>query len=203
MIDLVKAVLQSGWPLLASAAGVLVVGRAILGFFPGVVNRLFARSYAKEDPRRAEMIAELYEVPRKEQWWWVFQQGERALFEGLPARAVRARTLPISSSWSWNDQGHLAIARLWYKRRVATSAAEITEIARKDLETFRQHFKFVDDGVYIRVRRSGKLLRRWSVTIEAYARSTNAPPVPVYLVNVRALGDTQRMTTVEVKGRLR
>ena len=86
MNDVVVALLDGGWPLVGFALVLLALGMVVFGVMPGVLNRLFASMYPKDDPRRAEMIAELYAVPRWEQPIWVAQQGERAFFEGIKLR---------------------------------------------------------------------------------------------------------------------
>jgi hypothetical protein len=67
----------------------------VFGFAPGFCLRLFVLAYPSDDPRRRELIAELYAVPRIKQPLWVAQQLEVALFEGLANRvsaAIRRRT---------------------------------------------------------------------------------------------------------------
>lgn len=59
------------------------------GFFPGFVLRLFLLLYPKDDDRRSELVAELYAVPRRNRWWFVAEQMETALFEGLSERRRR------------------------------------------------------------------------------------------------------------------
>jgi hypothetical protein len=58
----------------------------VFGFAPGFCLRLLVRAYPRSDPRRTELIAELYTVPRIERPLWVAEQLETALFEGLPRR---------------------------------------------------------------------------------------------------------------------
>ena len=77
MVELLKAV--ASWPRLA-----LVV--VAFGFAPGFCLRLIVRAYPRGDPRRAELIAELYAVPRIQRPLWVAEQLEVALFEGLGHR---------------------------------------------------------------------------------------------------------------------
>jgi hypothetical protein len=67
----------------------------VFGFAPGFCLRLIVLAYPSDDPRRRELIAELYAVPRSKQPLWVAQQLEVALFEGLANRvsaAIRRRT---------------------------------------------------------------------------------------------------------------
>ena len=71
------------WPNLA-----LVI--VVFGFAPGFVLRLIVLAYPRSDPRRDELIAELYAVPRIQRPLWVAQQLEVALFEGLGHRVSAA-----------------------------------------------------------------------------------------------------------------
>jgi hypothetical protein len=75
------------WPL-------LLVALAVYGFFPGLIARLISLAFSKDDPRRKELIAEVYAVPRLERPFWVAEQLERAITEGIWERA----------SWAvWNQ----------------------------------------------------------------------------------------------------
>lgn len=75
------ALLQTvaSWPSL-----LLVI--AAFGFAPGFCLRLIVWIYPRDDPRRRELVAELYAVPRIQRLLWVAQQLEVALFEGLIPR---------------------------------------------------------------------------------------------------------------------
>ena len=68
----------------------LIVALAVYGFFPGVVLRFILLAFRRSDPRRAEMLAELRAVTRWERPFWVAEQAEVALFEGLLER-IRSR----------------------------------------------------------------------------------------------------------------
>jgi diguanylate cyclase (GGDEF)-like protein len=81
MAELLEAV--AFWPSL-----VLVV--VVFGFAPGFCLRLIVLAYPRSDPRREELIAELYAVPRIQRPLWVAQQLEVALFEGLGQRVSAA-----------------------------------------------------------------------------------------------------------------
>jgi hypothetical protein len=82
MTELLDAV--ASWPSL-----VLVV--VVFGFAPGFCLRLIILTYPRRDPRRKELIAELYAVPRIQRPFWVAEQLEVALFEGLGHRISAAR----------------------------------------------------------------------------------------------------------------
>jgi hypothetical protein len=84
MTELLK-VIASPWDWL------LVV--ALFGFVPGFCLRLIVLAYPRKDPRRAELIAQLYTVPRIQRPLWVAEQLETALFEGLPHRLSAAKNI--------------------------------------------------------------------------------------------------------------
>ncbi|SRR6266487_4244607 len=71
---------------------VFVTALAVFGFAPGAVLRLVVLLFRRDDPRRRELLGELYAVPRIERPFWVIEQLEVALFEGLRSRF--ARTVP-------------------------------------------------------------------------------------------------------------
>lgn len=76
------------WPTLGSAV-------LVWGFAPGALLRLTVRLYPRDHPRRREMLGELCGVPRIERPFWVAEQLEAALSEGLGGRlaAWRARRM--------------------------------------------------------------------------------------------------------------
>jgi hypothetical protein len=82
MDELLEAV--ASWPSLG-----LVV--AVFGFAPGFCLRLIVLAYPRGHPRRAELIAQLYTVPRIQRPLWVAEQLEVALFEGLAHRLLAHR----------------------------------------------------------------------------------------------------------------
>lgn len=67
------------WPTLGIAL-------LVFGFAPGAVLRLIVLLYRHGNPRRLELLGELYAVPRIERPFWVAEQLEVALFEGLRDR---------------------------------------------------------------------------------------------------------------------
>jgi hypothetical protein len=70
------------WPAFAAAL-------LVFGFAPGAVLRLVVLIFRRDDPRRRELLGELYAVPRIERPFWVIEQLEVALFEGLRSRLAR------------------------------------------------------------------------------------------------------------------
>lgn len=81
MAELLEAV--ASWPSL-----VLIV--VVFGFAPGFCLRLIVLAYPRSDPRRKELVAELYTVPRFQRPLWVAEQLEVALFEGFAHRVSAA-----------------------------------------------------------------------------------------------------------------
>jgi hypothetical protein len=63
----------------------------VFGFAPGAALRLIVLCYRRDNPRRRELISELYAVPRIERPFWVAEQMEVALFEGLRGRFAAIR----------------------------------------------------------------------------------------------------------------
>lgn len=68
----------------------LLLALLVFGFAPGFCLRLIVLVYPHDDPRRAELIAELYAIPRMQRPVWVAEQLEVALFEGLVLRVSAA-----------------------------------------------------------------------------------------------------------------
>lgn len=77
------------------------VGLALLvfGIAPGAALRIIVLAFRPEDPRREELLAELYVVPRYERPLWVAEQLEIAISEGLWDRLVWAATGRIIYRW--------------------------------------------------------------------------------------------------------
>jgi uncharacterized membrane protein len=63
----------------------------VFGFAPGFLLRLIVKIYPKNEPRRRELVAELYSLGRLERVLFVGEQLETVLFEGMPARARALR----------------------------------------------------------------------------------------------------------------
>jgi hypothetical protein len=80
------------WPTLG-------VALLIFGFAPGALLRLIVLAFHRDDPRRHELLAELYAVPRMERPFWVAQQLEVAIFEGIGERLEWAATGRIIHRW--------------------------------------------------------------------------------------------------------
>jgi hypothetical protein len=80
------------WPMFGIAL-------LVFGFTPGLLLRLIVLAFPRDDPRRDELLGELYAVPRFERPFWVVEQLEVALVEGLGQRLVWAATGRIIHRW--------------------------------------------------------------------------------------------------------
>lgn len=58
---------------------------------PGLLVRCLVRIYPRDDPRRSELLAEVRAVPVSERPFWVLEQVETVLVDGLPSRVRRLR----------------------------------------------------------------------------------------------------------------
>jgi hypothetical protein len=76
-----------------------LVAAIVFGFAPGFVLRFIVLAFPRDDPRRDELLAELHAVPRIERPFWVLEQLEVALVEGLGGRIRWAATGRIISRW--------------------------------------------------------------------------------------------------------
>jgi len=77
----------------------LLIALLVFGFAPGAVLRVIVLAFHREDPRRRELLAELHAVPRIERPFWVVEQFEVALCEGLWERIVWAATGRVIHRW--------------------------------------------------------------------------------------------------------
>ena len=80
MVELFDAV--ASWHSLLLAVGAF-------GFAPGFILRVAVKIYPRHDPRRKEIIADLYVMRRIERPFYVAEQLETVLLEGLPQRFAR------------------------------------------------------------------------------------------------------------------
>ena len=51
-----------------------LVALLVFGFAPGALLRIIVLAFPRDDPRRAELLAELHAVPRIERPFWVLEQ---------------------------------------------------------------------------------------------------------------------------------
>jgi hypothetical protein len=67
----------------------LLIALLAFGFAPGIALRIIVLAFKRSDPRRQELLAELYNIPRHDRPFWVAEQLEVALSEGLLPRLVK------------------------------------------------------------------------------------------------------------------
>jgi hypothetical protein len=77
----------------------LLVALLVFGFAPGVFLRVIVLAFRRDDPRRHELLAELHAVPRIERPFWVCEQLEVALFEGVGERLLGVASGRIIHRW--------------------------------------------------------------------------------------------------------
>jgi hypothetical protein len=80
------------WPI-------FLVALLVFGFAPGALLRVVVLAFRRDDPRRSELLAELHAVPRLERPFWVLEQLEVALFEGVWDRIVWVATGRVIYRW--------------------------------------------------------------------------------------------------------
>ncbi len=92
---------MNGVELLDSLASwpTLLLAIVVYGFAPGFLLRLIVLVYERDDPRREEMVAELYVIPRLKRPFWVAEQLETALFDGLGPRIRWVLTGRVILRW--------------------------------------------------------------------------------------------------------
>ena len=73
------------------------------GIAPGLLLRVIVLAFEKEDPRRQELIAELYAVPFIKRPFWVAQQMETAVSDGIWPRFVWLLTGRVICRWHLGD----------------------------------------------------------------------------------------------------
>jgi hypothetical protein len=71
----------------------------IFGFAPRLVLRIIVLAFDRDDPRREELLAEIHAVPRIERPFWVVEQLEVAVSEGLKDRVLWALTGRVIVRW--------------------------------------------------------------------------------------------------------
>ena len=81
------------------------------GFMPGFILRLLVKIYPHKDPRRQELVAELYAMKRIKRPLFVAEQLETVLFEGIPQRARALH--PSFRKHTRRTQAWMANGGLW------------------------------------------------------------------------------------------
>jgi hypothetical protein len=136
------------WPM-------LVLALAAFGFAPGLVLRLIVLTFPRHDPRRQELLGELYAVPRFERPFWVAEQLEVALFEGLRGRFIARRakgqpTSPTSASKRKPTSQLNASSLLWRGSTFNAAIGGGVEVAHSEGKVFIRNARDTEAkiGVY-------------------------------------------------------
>lgn len=128
----------------------LVFLLVVFGFAPGFVLRLLVRLYPKDDPRRTELVAELYALDRCKRPFFVTEQIETVLFEGLPHRvaALRQRLTRTTAGVSPDSNPDHLARLLTLKRRVARMCviARVSMVGTVLWITSNAVYVFLTDG---------------------------------------------------------
>ncbi|WP_410574362.1 hypothetical protein [Amycolatopsis sp. cmx-4-61] len=82
----------------AASWDTLLLALLIYGFAPGFVLRLLVKLYPEDDPRRRELVAELYAVKRLWRPFWVADALGAVLVEGLPRRLADLRGVLVRAT---------------------------------------------------------------------------------------------------------
>lgn len=83
---------------------------ALFGFFPGFTLRILVLGYPKDDPRRQELLGELYALPYWRRPIWVAEQLETVIFDGISPRIQWMLTGRVILRWhlgsgiKWNQK---------------------------------------------------------------------------------------------------
>ena len=75
------------------------VAMAVLVFVPGLLLRIFLLVFPRHDPRRQELLAEMYAVPVCRRPLWVIAQIEVIVWEGFPERWYQFAIGRIIDRW--------------------------------------------------------------------------------------------------------
>ena len=97
----------------------------VFGLAPGAALRLIVLAFRRDDPRRRELLAELRAVPRIERPFWVSEQLEIALFEGLSSRFGHWRM-------QWAIHRGRSLGYFANRSLLVTSEGKLLAVAAKD-----------------------------------------------------------------------
>jgi Sigma-70 region 2 len=140
------------WPTLGCAL-------LVYGFAPGALLRVIVLFYPQGHPRRRELIGELYAYPRIKRPFWVAEQLETALFEGLGDRiaarrasrmrkAERIQRLLEMGPWEWQrlvDQHARLIWSITAEFKLAESdAADVAQATWLRLLDYIERVEYPD-----------------------------------------------------------
>lgn len=105
----------------------------VFGLAPGLILRFITLCFRRDDPRRAEMRAELHAVPRLWRPIWVAEQIEVAIFEGFAERFVLVLTGRVIHRWSLAsglERNRLYPDTFWVPTREDKSRIQVGSIVK-------------------------------------------------------------------------
>jgi hypothetical protein len=111
------------------ALGSLLLAVLVFGFAPGFILRLLVKIYPRKDPRRDELTAQLYVLPRLERPFFVAEQFETVLFEGLPHRISAWRRRGSKRTRQRVDRATRRTARQLSRHVRLVDGSPVTKIA--------------------------------------------------------------------------
>lgn len=138
------------WALLPTFGLTLV----IFGFAPPFLLRLIVQMYPRDDPRRAELMAELRARPWRERPIWIAEQLETGLVEGLGHRLRERRR-----------------RRQEQQRRLLESKLSPSSLVPPDVEV-------VEISIRERSVRVEGHMRNNGTWVSAHYRRKSGPPAP-------------------------
>ena len=107
-----------------------LVAIAVFGFAPGAVLRIIVLAFPRSDPRRRELLADLHAIPRVERPFWVTEQLEVAIAEGLAGRVAQVWTRAApgrrASEWWQREKNDFLTARFTTGYSLATYSLFLT-----------------------------------------------------------------------------
>jgi hypothetical protein len=117
------------WPTLGCAL-------FVYGFAPGALLRLIVLFYPRDHPRRRELIGELYAYPRIMRPFWVAEQLETALFEGLHGRLAAWRARRPASPHGPDSLSHADAEAAWHAVTAVMAGTPHVRISRDGGRTY-------------------------------------------------------------------
>lgn len=103
-------------------------------------------SLSADHPRRQELLGELYAYPRIERPFWVTEQLETALFEGLPGRlAARSAKRPVHALVFISNPGDQAITtvEVWLTAALQRANVQPDQLRRGISQAMAKHHHVV------------------------------------------------------------
>jgi hypothetical protein len=122
----------------------LLLAILLFGVAPGFLLRLIVKLYPVDDPRRQELTAELYSIKRRERPFFVAEQLETALFDGLFPRVSSAQARRRSAiEYLVAEFGHVGGRLLWWYSHFVLAGGHVIAGEENDDGTMSDCFAIV------------------------------------------------------------